>query len=236
MNISNNINSFFHNSNQVEASASTKHDQQPVVVENGSQALTNALEVVQSAIYHKTEKEQPSSYHPNKNMEVWAVPKETLKERDAREHEIGKLFKRGIRAVSSMRSSFDELLNNVQISNPALADKDWGFTVAEDGGLLVLDPALELTKNETTYLTNLLNSNDELVQLSNKLSESLIDGLALEREPSGSSSYLGKYHVNKSNFKDIIDIRGVIEAPQIHKRVNSFSAAADSFSTFTEVN
>ncbi len=134
-----------------------------------------------------------------------------------------------------MRASFSELLNEVQNLSPALAKKDWGFTVAEDGGLLVFDPGEALTEDETAYLTNLLNSNDQLVQLSNKLSESLIDGIALERGPSGSSRYLGQYHVDKSNLKDIIDVRGIIDAPQIHQRVNRASTTADPFSIFTEM-
>lgn len=117
----------------------------------------------------------------------------------------GKMFK----AADKMAAEYDAVIAELKQSHPALADKNWGFSVDADGQIAVSG---QLNQQDTELLTAMLNRNEKLVKYANEVKDNFLNYTAQERgsDGEGSSQYWGKYDITNNNFSDSIDFRSLI--------------------------
>ncbi|MCF2908421.1 hypothetical protein L1285_08805 [Pseudoalteromonas sp. DL2-H2.2] len=111
-------------------------------------------------------------------------------------------------AANKMVEHYDDFMGMLELTDPMLAEKNWRFSVDEQGLMKVSG---DLSEDEITTLETKLNNNQELVKYANEVKEAFLKYTEMERGPSGTSSYWGKYDVNEENFADIIDMKSLME-------------------------
>jgi hypothetical protein len=122
--------------------------------------------------------------------------------------------------IGKIRDEFQLFMNDLETDSPTLAQKDWGFSVDENDKLVVSG---DITEDERIYLEEKLNENEDLVRLAKEVPDILIKGMEYDRGNDGKGQYWGKYDVTQENFKDIIDIKELMDA-SYHPVTNSYYA------------
>ncbi|CAM4230371.1 hypothetical protein [Pseudoalteromonas byunsanensis] len=114
------------------------------------------------------------------------------------------------KAADELAGEYNQFMSELASSNPQLAQKDWAFSVDEEGAIKVSG---QLSADEVSYLEDKLNENEKLVQLANDVKDNFLKYTELERGPSeqGTSQYWGKYDVSNENFAEIIDMRSLMK-------------------------
>ncbi len=113
---------------------------------------------------------------------------------------------RGVTEV--MRGAFKEFQSALSYLYPDLADKKFGFTVAEDGSLKALNTGGQLNAAEMDRLNGLLNNSSDLKAAALNYRDSAID--LVEADSAWTGSYLGRYNLTKENFADTLDLAALL--------------------------
>ncbi|MCP1338095.1 hypothetical protein NJR55_00685 [Idiomarina sp. M1R2S28] len=128
--------------------------------------------------------------------------------------------------LRSMQKEYQIFMANLQKDNPSLANKDWGFSIDSDDKLVVSG---NITENEKEYLESELNSNTEILELAKEVPDIFIKGQEYDRGYDGKGQYWGKYDVTQENFKDIIDIKEILDKSYTTNRGEIFKGNFDIF-------
>ncbi|MCG7535593.1 hypothetical protein [Pseudoalteromonas sp. OOF1S-7] len=115
-----------------------------------------------------------------------------------------------------MQSHYQSFMGELSQSAPELTQENWGFSIDEHGQFVVSGSISDEQKN---YLSDKLNSNEEMLKLAQQVPGVLMKGLAYDRGADGKANAWGKYDVNNENLKDILDFRAVLD--------DSYSARGD---------
>ena len=107
-----------------------------------------------------------------------------------------------------IQPKYQNLMKDLQNTAPSLAQKDWGFSIDSNDKLVVSG---NITENEKNYLESKLNADKEIVNLAKELPDILIKGQEYDRGYDGKGKYWGKYDVTQENFKDIINIKEMLD-------------------------
>ncbi|GHB55570.1 hypothetical protein GCM10008107_00340 [Psychrosphaera saromensis] len=110
-----------------------------------------------------------------------------------------------------VKPMYEKMMGEIAIEQPSLANKDWGFSVDENDKLVVSG---DVTEDEKAYLEEKLNSNDDIVRLTKDIPEIFMKGQEYDRGyfENEQGRFWGKYDVTKENFKDIVDIKALLES------------------------
>ncbi|MCF2908420.1 hypothetical protein L1285_08800 [Pseudoalteromonas sp. DL2-H2.2] len=112
-------------------------------------------------------------------------------------------------AADKMAEHYDDFMGMLELTDPQLANKNWRFSVDEQGLMKVSG---DLSEDEITTLETKLNNNQELVKYANEVKEAFLKYTEMERGPGiPSSKGWGKYDVSNENFADIIDMKTLME-------------------------
>ncbi|WP_125781313.1 hypothetical protein [Pseudoalteromonas rubra] len=115
-----------------------------------------------------------------------------------------------------MQSHYQNFMAELSQSAPDLAKEHWGFSIDEHGQFVVSG---SISDKQKTYLSDKLNSNEDMLKLAQQVPGVLMKGLAYDRGADGKANAWGKYDVNNENLKDILDFRAVLD--------DSYSARGD---------
>jgi hypothetical protein len=111
--------------------------------------------------------------------------------------------------LNQLRPKYENFMNEIEASSPSLAKKEWGFSVDNNDKLVVSG---NITEDEKNYLESKLNADEDIVNLVKELPDILIKGQEYDRGYDGKGKYWGKYDVTQENFKDIVDIKGLLDS------------------------
>ncbi|PQJ54987.1 hypothetical protein [Psychrosphaera saromensis] len=113
--------------------------------------------------------------------------------------------------LASVKPKYEKMMGEIAVEQPSLANKYWGFSVDENDKLVVSG---DITEDERIYLEDKLNSNDDIVRLTKDIPEIFMKGQEYDRGyyENEQGKYWGKYDVTQENFKDIVDIKALLES------------------------
>lgn len=111
--------------------------------------------------------------------------------------------------LGQVNQEYKALKQEISKQAPSLLNKDWGFTLDENSKLIITG---ELSEQEQSYLQHKFDNNEAIGHLAKDIPEILSRGLTFSRGYGGKSYRWGKYDVTAENFKNIIDIRELLEA------------------------
>lgn len=157
-------------------------------------------------IYHKDEHIPKNQSTYNRSLSITAHKSESeLLVKMEQTIDFGELPKK----LNQLRPKYENFMNNLQVSSPSLAQKEWGFSIDSNDKLVVSG---NLTEDEKNYLESKLNADEDIVNLAKEIPDILIKGQEYDRGYDGKGKYWGKYDVTQENFKDIVDIKGLLDS------------------------
>ncbi|CAM3397867.1 hypothetical protein BZK31_17935 [Pseudomonas floridensis] len=106
--------------------------------------------------------------------------------------------------TEALKNSFEDFKSALSYLYPDLADKKFGFTVAEDGSLKALNDSGELSATDMERLNTLLNASSDLKSAAVTYRDSAID--LVNADSAWTGSYLGQYNLTKENFAGTLDL------------------------------
>lgn len=109
-----------------------------------------------------------------------------------------------------MKSAWDQIHANLEKSNPALAAKDFGFSLDAEGNLMVLERSDKLSEHEMRVLTETLNSSHTLTTRANDFARLAMDFIKADHVSLG----LGKFNLDMDNFHSTIDFERMLDYEQ----------------------
>lgn len=187
------------NSNHHLSRSSTKIDEQL-----GSKVLAED-------VYHKSE-HIPQDKSTYESVMTISTKQSKVSASDAFINAYKTIYFAGVPdQLGQLKPEFDKLNQEVQLEQPELSKKQWGFSVDENDRLVVSG---NLTTQERDYLETKLNDNEKLTRLAKEIPTTIIEGLEHDRSFNGKSKYLGKYEVSRENFAGIIDIKQLIASTE----------------------
>lgn len=162
-------------------------------------------------VYHKSE-HIPKSESTYESVMTISTKQSKVSASDAFINAYKTIYFSGVPdQLGQLKPEFDKLNQEIQLEQPELSKKQWGFSVDENDRLVVSG---DLTTQERDYLETKLNDNEKITQLAKEIPTTMIEGLEHDRSFNGKSKYLGKYEVNRENFADIIDIKQLIASTE----------------------
>ncbi|WP_299269674.1 hypothetical protein [uncultured Psychrosphaera sp.] len=212
-----------HNALKEIATAQSQRQSKPVEVSKSSTGnLTDAVSKVQSQtltddIYTQAEHIPNVTY--GRPLEFTTVLADDIATSDKMSNTIpmGELPTH----VRQIQPVYQAFMNELETTSPSLAQKDWGFSVDENDKLVVSG---DITEYERIYLEDKLNQNEELVRLTKEVPDILIKGMEYDRGNDGKGQYWGQYDVTQENFKDIIDVKELLDKSYTTKEMGFFAA------------
>ncbi|TMP28071.1 hypothetical protein CWB99_01175 [Pseudoalteromonas rubra] len=191
---------------KVASSGNLKDAKQPV-----SSSPDSAQSTLAKDVYHGAQAPSPALVYDRPlaitSSENQETPEQYSERMDAA---TGLLFAVSIPKIAEdMSAEFAKVTKEIEQLSPGLSDKDWGFSVNEDGALVVSGD--DLTDSEKQLLEEKLNENEELVALAKTFQDTMMEGIDLLKGPNESGDYWAKYDINRSNFADIIDFKALME-------------------------
>tara|TARA_R110001599_G_scaffold36463_3_gene114306 strand:- start:550 stop:1245 length:696 start_codon:yes stop_codon:yes gene_type:complete len=124
--------------------------------------------------------------------------------------ETTKLSKAMGATQNEMKSAWDQIQVDLEKSNPALAAKDFGFSLDADGNLMVLERSDELSELELNVLTEVLNGSHSLKTHANDFARLAMDFIKADHVSMG----LGKFNLDMNNFHSTIDFERMLDYEQ----------------------
>jgi len=123
-----------------------------------------------------------------------------------------------VTSSNQMRQLYTGFQNAMLQENPELLEKDWDFSVDEAGELVIIKGKDALSDSEIDQLTDTLEKFG-IKDAMNSLADNVIGNLTASRGPEGfaEGDSLGRFDVNKENFKDIVRGRELMLGMQISK-------------------
>ncbi|RZM83864.1 hypothetical protein C3B51_05525 [Pseudoalteromonas rubra] len=106
-------------------------------------------------------------------------------------------------SVERMTKQFDQIMSELNVQLPQLANKHWGISVGESGELQVTGA---LTDDERTSVEQRLNENDEFVSAANEFKSSYLKYIDMEVRG------WAQYDVNAENFSQIFDLKDMLDS------------------------
>jgi len=128
--------------------------------------------------------------------------------------------------LAQIRPEYESFMHDLELSSPALAQKNWGFSIDNNDKLVVSG---NITEDEKSYLEGKLNANETIVALAKELPDILIKGQEYDRGYDGKGKYWGKYDVTQENFKDIVDVKALLDS-SYGLMAKAFDNGFDTFS------
>ena len=130
--------------------------------------------------------------------------------------------------LASIKPIYEKMMGEIASEQPSLANKDWGFSIDENDKLVVSG---DITEDEKAYLEEKLNGNDDIVRLTKDIPEIFMKGQEYDRGyfENEQGRFWGKYDVTQENFKDIVDIKALLESgngPMAQATWNDFDGFA----------
>ncbi|WP_405128306.1 hypothetical protein [Pseudoalteromonas sp. PB2-1] len=157
-------------------------------------------------IYHKDEHIPKNQSTYDRPLSITAHKSESeLLDKMTNTISFGELPKK----LSQLRPKYENFLNELEVSSPSLVQKNWGFSINSDDKLVVFG---DITEDEKFYLEGKLNADKDIVSLVKELPNTLIKGQEYDRGYDGKGKYWGKYDVTQDNFKDIIDVKALLDS------------------------
>lgn len=116
----------------------------------------------------------------------------------------------------NMREAYTGVQYDLMNDAPDLIEKDWDFSVDGNGEIVIIEGKDKLSESDVKRLTDILEDN-HIDDHMNKLAESVINWGVGRRGPEGfAEEGLGRYDVNKENFKDIVFGREIMTGMKIN--------------------
>ncbi|MEE3663588.1 hypothetical protein V2I52_16850 [Brenneria sp. g21c3] len=104
-------------------------------------------------------------------------------------------------AFDALTASYASFQKEFATTNPQLAEKSFGFSVGENGRLVVIDSQGTLDTAQTKLVEQSLNASSALVSAANKVAQLQMEYV----EASPVYSY-GKFHLDLDNYAQTIDL------------------------------
>ncbi|KGJ88416.1 hypothetical protein [Colwellia psychrerythraea] len=193
------------------ATAQLKNKSAPVNTGNLSDSHSNEKMNKQQAqkfandIYHKDEHIPLSQNTYDRPLSITAHKSESeLLVKMEQTIDFGELTNQ----FRKIQPKYQDFMKDLQNTAPSLAQKDWGFSIDSNDKLVVSG---DITEDEKKYLEDKLNANEDIVNLAKELPDILIKGQEYDRGYDGKGKYWGKYDVTQENFKDIINIKEMLD-------------------------
>ena len=194
------------------ATAQLKNKSAPVNTGKLSDTYSNEtmskqqLQKFANDIYHKDEHTPQSQSTYDRPLSITAHKSESeLLVKMEQTIDFGELPKK----LNQLRPKYESFMNELELSSPSLAKKDWFFSVDSNDKLVVSG---NINDDEKNYLEEKLNADKGIVNLAKELPDILIKGQEYDRGYDGKGKYWGKYDVTQENFKDIVDIKGLLDS------------------------
>ncbi len=168
-------------------------------------------------VYHKGEHVPKDSNTYNKPLNI-AVEYTQTPELEAKTVET--LYNKLPSNLSLIRPEFKKLQSEIENKIPALQDKRWSYTVDGSGKLIATG---KLNDQERDVIESALNKDQGFVALNQSIPDLLSEGVQLDRTFYGRSRNWGKYEVTKENFKDIIDMKSLLQSTETQNSDKSFN-------------
>ena len=162
---------------------------------------------IPSVVYHPSRHEDVHTYQPNalKGTDNYTVHQQIDRPALSRPiRSMDEIANDHVIAWGSLDFLYKQFLKDLVISNPMLVGKEIGFTVANDGSL-VLKGVQGLTEAEATFIENKLNRSDSLVRTASHVAK-----LTIEMVESSTFNAKGHrfnlIHLDMENFSQTMDL------------------------------
>lgn len=151
--------------------------------------------------------------------------------------------------LNLIKQEYERMHTELEKYNPALAAKDFGFTLNPAGNLMVLERSSPLSQQETDHLNNWLNSSSNLKSLSKKSADLMMEYTKASNPYSvngrngntteliwngGGIRDLGGYKLDMNNFHSTIDFHRAVDP--FDKEVSSVFAGSAANVAFGSIN
>lgn len=160
-----------------------------------------AAQSTPAAVYHPSD-ETPATGEVIEAVTTWVG-------RTHQSADYAVVSKRLDNAYQWVKSTFETFKSSLEINEPGLAAKQWGFTVDQDGNLKVLNTAGELNSSDVKRLTQILNGSDALKNASNAFMLATTEIVKADAVWGG--GYMGRYKVTTDNFQDAVDVAAMFK-------------------------
>ncbi len=182
-------------------------DQQAKIVEEkkltDKEFQTLAHSAISSDVYHKSTPEDDPTY--NRPMVITSHRSELELQR-----KMAEKIDNGEMAVKlfSISDDINDLVSQLEQSQPSLANKDWGFSVNEENKLVATG---NISENEKLAIETAFNSNEKVVRVAKQIPDIFLEGQEYDRGYDGKGDSWGKYDVTRENFSEVIDLKALLD-------------------------
>jgi len=167
-------------------------------------------QVVPSIPSTKVDLNYPASHAPVSSLEGAVIYSVEVRDVQKVHEETSKLSKVMGTTQNAMKSTWDQIRADLEKSNPALAAKDFGFSLDADGNFVVLERNDKLNEHDMYTLTEALNGSASLKMLASDFARLTMEYVKADHITQG----LGKFDLNMSNFHSTIDLEKVLDYEQ----------------------
>lgn len=173
--------------------------------------IETAVDQVPPAVYTtKNSVNYPADHAPvssSEHLEIYGIEARNVKW--VREQTL-RLSEQLGTTQDAMKSAWDQVQVDLEKSNPALAAKDFGFSLDADGNLMVLERSDKLSEHEINVLTAVLNDSHTLKTRANDFARLTMEYINADNVSLG----LGRFDLNMNNFQSTIDLERVLDYEQ----------------------
>lgn len=117
--------------------------------------------------------------------------------------------------IMDMKEPYSRVQEELQLTSPELAEKDWDFTVDESGELVILEGSDKLSDEDISTLTRVLEDNGIDEQMNQLADEVVKWGEGLRGPDQQSRENIGKHDITRENFSEIIKGRDLITSSKM---------------------
>lgn len=182
-----------------------------VVVKRAEDRIESAIDQATPTIPSTTvDVSYPAPHAPVASSESFSIYGIEVRDIYKVHEETTKLSKAMESTQNGMKSAWDQIRVDLEKSNPALAVKDFGFSLDADGNLMVLERRDELSEHEVNVLTEVLNSSYSLKTRANDFARLAMDFIKADHVSMG----LGKFNLDMNNFDSTIDFERMLDYEQ----------------------
>lgn len=166
--------------------------------------------VLAEDVYHKGEHTPQSESTYDRPMEIHTLHSK-MSQRESITKTTETIYNEIPAQLSFIRPEFKEIKNEIESEAPILKSKDWGYSVDETGKLIALG---DISEDERSLIEDKLNQDGQFVRANQGIAELVTKGVEYDRAYALRSKYWGKYEVTQDNFKDIIDMKSLLQSTE----------------------
>lgn len=163
---------------------------------------------IPSVVYHPSEHDDVYTYHPNapRFTDKFEIHEQIIRPELGRPvRSMAEISNEHVAAWNLMGVAYKGFMNDLAKSNPALASKAFGFSVANNGSLALVN-GQGLTKGETTFIESKLNRSDSLVRISNYVAQLTIEMVESSSFNEAKGFPFNWIHLDMENFSQTLDL------------------------------